>query len=618
MFFIARLILRFIILNPVRFFYRLRRICGYKVPKYGGALVLPNHISYIDSFIMDFSCPRKMRFLTLDKYVANPLLGWFLVVFRTIPIDRSKARDAIDKVSEALKNEDLVCIYPEGGMTRSGLLNELKRGPELMARRADKPVIPTYIDGVWGSIFSYEGGRFFKKWPKQMFRPTQVAFGDPIEAEDATTERIFEGMLAASVDAVAARRCFEKNLETAVISSLKKGRGKEFSYEYGKEARRWSRAKFLGIAMGIARRWINNAPDSRERIGILLPPGPIPAVINLGLFLAGKTPVTLPFNLSAEQVEMLAQEMEELGIRTVITSNAFMPHLIDFWRGDEGRFIDIKNEISGASSFMLSQEHFFSKIEPAWLTTWRIDLQERDKHREAIGFIEEPGKPAVFLTSHELHRNAIQVISGDHIRKGDSIFSETPMNTIVGQMMNLWVPILNQGRSLCRSYSKRTDAKLLKAIVEGQQANVIVGDQDFYQSIDEDQNLNLPHLRFAMVFDKELDWNLLGELEKSLELDFAPGWCFAGRIVTLSLNSEVEPPEGSIELMDRKSGSVGRFLPGIAGRRKDDRFYIRFDSTMVSKQDFIKGNKISEANEIWLEVGEGAYLDKQGFFFVNS
>ena len=126
------------------------------------------------------------------------------------------------------------------------------------------------------------------------------------------------------------------------MRSLKRGRRRPLFVEYGRDgARRWSRGAMLALAVAVARRWMNRAPEPDQRIGILLPPGPTTAAIQMGLFLSGKTPVNLPFTIDQRETEALAGAIAPLGIRTVITSRAFMPHLADFWQGDEGVFIDM-------------------------------------------------------------------------------------------------------------------------------------------------------------------------------------------------------------------------------------------------------------------------------------
>jgi acyl-[acyl-carrier-protein]-phospholipid O-acyltransferase/long-chain-fatty-acid--[acyl-carrier-protein] ligase len=115
-----------------------------------------------------------------------------------VPISPTRAKDAIRLVSEALESGHVVCLFPEGELTRTGTMQEIKKGFELMARRAGTPVVPMWIDGAWGSVFSFERGRFFKKVPYHLPYPLTVVVAPPLAASEATAERVRESWQHAS------------------------------------------------------------------------------------------------------------------------------------------------------------------------------------------------------------------------------------------------------------------------------------------------------------------------------------------------------------------------------------------------------------------------------------
>ena len=89
-------------------------------------------------------------------------------------------RSAIDTAREALNDGELVCIFPEGGISRSGQLQTFKPGVLEILKGADAAVVPVYLDELWGSIFSFRGGKFFWKWPELGPRRVSIWFGKPI------------------------------------------------------------------------------------------------------------------------------------------------------------------------------------------------------------------------------------------------------------------------------------------------------------------------------------------------------------------------------------------------------------------------------------------------------
>ena len=88
--------------------------------------------------------------------------------------------ESIRAAREALQQGELVCIFPEGGISRSGEIQEFRPGFLAILKDTDVPVVPVYLGGLWGSIFSYEGGKFFWKWPKHWRHPVSIRFGRPI------------------------------------------------------------------------------------------------------------------------------------------------------------------------------------------------------------------------------------------------------------------------------------------------------------------------------------------------------------------------------------------------------------------------------------------------------
>ncbi|WP_193213484.1 MFS transporter [Luteolibacter marinus] len=207
--FIIRLLpsdfVRVIGLMLLRLFYRIRSSGTHHLPEKGGALLLPNHITWGDAFFLTAASPRPIRFIMEEGFMGTRAIRVFCQLFDTVPISSAKPREALRAASDALKRGDLVCIFPEGQLTRTGTLQELKRGFELIARQAGCPMVPVWTDGAWGSILSFERNRFFKKWPRRLRYGISVAFGEPIAPKEADPERVRIGMLEASAIALDAR-----------------------------------------------------------------------------------------------------------------------------------------------------------------------------------------------------------------------------------------------------------------------------------------------------------------------------------------------------------------------------------------------------------------------------
>lgn len=175
------------------------RIEGLENVPEGGALIVANHVSWADGVLLGLACPRHPRMIAFAQYFDNPWLGWFGRLGRIIPIGTSRKSmvESIRLARTALQSGELVCIFPEGGISRTGEMQEFRPGFLSILKDTDAPVVPAYLDGLWGSIFSYEGGKFFWKWPKKWRHVVSIRFGLPIR-EPASAEQVREAVLELS------------------------------------------------------------------------------------------------------------------------------------------------------------------------------------------------------------------------------------------------------------------------------------------------------------------------------------------------------------------------------------------------------------------------------------
>ena len=170
-------------------FYRVRVEGDENVPE-GGALLVANHISWLDGVLFGLACPRHPRMIAYADYFNNRWLNWFGRVGRIIPIGatRKSMVESIRTARGALQDGELVGIFPEGGITRTGQMEEFRPGFLSILKETGAPVVPVYLDGLWGSVFSYEGGKFFWKLPKRWRYPVSIRFGRPIHAPESVEQ----------------------------------------------------------------------------------------------------------------------------------------------------------------------------------------------------------------------------------------------------------------------------------------------------------------------------------------------------------------------------------------------------------------------------------------------
>ena len=185
--------------------YDLRVVGRENVPKTGPVLLVSNHVSWYDGFFLAATIPRKGTAMVNANVFGWPVVGYLArrCGLISVPYSGPKAqRAAIETCRKALDEGRLLGIFPEGQLTRTGTTGVFHRGLEvILAKREYVAVVPVYLDNVWGSLLSFEGGRFFTKWPKGWRRTVAVAFGPPV----VPPRDVFRVRQAVLVQGVAAR-----------------------------------------------------------------------------------------------------------------------------------------------------------------------------------------------------------------------------------------------------------------------------------------------------------------------------------------------------------------------------------------------------------------------------
>lgn len=189
--------IRFMVWMASHTMYRVTHQDLKHIPQEGAAVIVCNHVSYVDALLIAGACPRPIRFVMDHNIFKNPVLGWFFRMVRAIPIapvhqSEETYHRAFDAISAALENGELVCIFPEGKLTKSGEINEFKGGIEKIIKRNPVPVIPMALQGLWGSFFSHKDKAAFTKPPKRFWSRVKIIAGQSIAAENASAASLYE------------------------------------------------------------------------------------------------------------------------------------------------------------------------------------------------------------------------------------------------------------------------------------------------------------------------------------------------------------------------------------------------------------------------------------------
>ena len=309
---------RFLLIGLAHTIYRVRVLGRSNVPSEGGALLVPNHVSFADGLFLFASTDRPIRFVVYAPFFDRPIMGWFLRSMKAIPISTSGGPKmilhAFREAGKALDNGELVCLFPEGQLTRTGMMAPFQRGLQRIVKGRTTPIIPVHLDRLMGSIFSPASHR---RWPERLPYPVTVSFGTPMHP-DSSLHELRQAICELGQEAWSYRRYDRRPLHHEFVRQVRRHPWKLAVADF--QTPRVSYLKALAGALAIARalrlRW-----KDQSTVGILLPSSVGGALVNLAATLAGKTVVNLNFTAGRAGMESAATQAD---LRTVVTSRAFL------------------------------------------------------------------------------------------------------------------------------------------------------------------------------------------------------------------------------------------------------------------------------------------------------
>ena len=608
----------------VRLTYRATAL-GLKHLPEGGFLLLPNHISFVDALVLQLACPRHIRYIIDEEFYRNRVLYPILRLAGCIPITSRRAKDAMRAAAEAIRAGDVVCLFPEGQLTRSGTLLRLHRGYEIIARQADAPVVPVWLDQLWGSIFSYQGGKFFKKWPAQIPYRVTVAFGKPLQAEAADIATVREELLKLGELCYSRRAALDRNLAEACVRGLKRH---PFAIGVidGMDQSRLSHSKLLGAAAALSRYLRKEFPDD-ERIAIVLPAGKGAVVANLAVALAGKVPVGLNFTSGRAAIE---SSIKRASLRVAISATPFIQRLADFPWPEHILKLD---ELMPQMKPQILQWLIMSILLPAALLLRILKIPKRGGHKEAVLLFTSgsSGEPkGVVLT----HRNIIGNVSQFNVlldaKKDDAILASLPFFHSFGSTVTLWYALIEGVRIV--TYPNPLEAAKNAALIDKYKLTLLLATPTFLRAyLRKAEPDQLRSLRLVITGAEKLPLDLAKSFEERFGKKVFEGYGLTETAPVVSVNLPEPPPTKPGEQVQPSArvGSVGKMAPGIAAEIREpetDRKLSLHETGML----WLRGPNIFEGylhdpertaevlHDGWFKTGDIGRFDEDGFLYIEG
>ncbi|MBX3750309.1 MAG: AMP-binding protein [Opitutaceae bacterium] len=610
-----------------RTLYRVRFRGHEHIPTEGGAVLIVNHLSYIDPVVLQLACPRPIRFIGHKSLRSNPFFDWIFRLSGALSISAGKPAEAIRLAIKAVEAGEIVAVFPEGQISRTGQLMGIRRGFEVIARKANVPIIPAYIDGVWGSVFSFAGNSYLWKSPRLMPTHVFVQFGAPIPLEQATPAHARKVLLDLGAEAFDERPVLRRHLGRECVRSLVKHPGRLAIVDRTAERKPVKAGQLVAAAAALSRHIRRTIPE--RRVGIVLPPGAGAFIANLAVICAGKIPVNLNFTAGRAALEA---SMKIAGVVTVLSADAVRQKVPNFpW---PERTLDLRVVIAE----MGGKKAILPWLVLAWImpNQWFASLLGLPKvgDREEAGLLFTSGSSGepkgVALSHRNILANCTQISSLSILPEDASMVGCLPLFHSMGFTVTLWY-VLIRGCRVVTVPSPLDTRRIIEAIRD-EGATVLLGAPTFIRPIlRKAQPGELRSLELVVTGAEKLPDDLYREFLERFHIEIMQGYGLTETTPASNIN-QPHPPITTATAepqIGKRPGSTGRLLPGMTVRivhpetgeevPTGDQGIVWFKGANVFSGYLDDPNKTQAAfRNGWFVTGDLGRLDEEGFLFIEG
>jgi len=604
--------------------YKVRVHQRHNLPETGAALLAPNHISWIDGLLLIAISPRPIRIVISQDFITNWWTKSLAQVMGAIPIRRrapKATRTAIETAREALNNGELVCIFPEGGITRSGQLQAFRPGTLDLLKGTSAPIIPVYLDELWGSIFTFRGGRFFWKWPRLWSRKVSIWFGENLEAP-ANIHQVRQAVQDLGADAVSGRK---ERMMVLPRLMLRKCRKALFRFKLADSLGTTVTGGTLLMRTLILRRLLLREvlQEDEKYVGILIPPTVGGVITNAAVTLSGRVAANLNYTVSND---ILNTCIRKAGIRHVLTTRKVLEKF-DFDIDAEVVLLDdfkakvtTGDKLAGAIMAYATPLPLLERMLGVHKLTGTDELT-------VIFTSGSTGDPkGVVLSNHNIGSNVEAIDQVVHLRSDDTLLGVLPFFHSFGYMVTLWTVLGLDVR--CVYHTNPQEAKQVGKLSRKWGVTVLLATPTFLRLyLRRCEREDFAKLDLAVAGAEKLPVALSDAFEEKFGVRPVEGYGATELSPLVSVN--VPASRSQTSTVDCKEGTVGRPVPGVSAKivdpdTREDLPVGTAGMLLIKGPNLMQGYlgdavKTAEVmHDGWYVSGDIAQIDKDGFIQITG
>lgn len=627
-------LLRFIALVAMRLFYRLRIIGAENLPIEGPALLIPNHVTWVDALLLTATNQRRIRFVMERRIYDTPLLRGLFRLLGVIPVSSEDGKKGLlefmKQARAALDEGYMVCIFAEGALTRNGMLREFRGGFERIVKGTDYPIIPVYIGGAWGSILSYAHGRLLSCLPAFSPYPMTILFGTPMPATSTAME-VRQAVMELSCDYFDSRKPRRRPLEQYFIQAARQNWGRRAVADTSGKSLTYGRTLAGAVALAGKLEGMLSAIEPKAgaassaptgHVGLLLPPSVGGVLTNLALSLLGRIPVNLNYTAAEGS---LRSAVQQCGITTIIASRAFLEKVPSLPRLDGMIMLeDILPSISATDKLLALLK---ARLFPVRLLCNRENFSA-DSVATVIFSSGSTGEPkGVMLSHHNIMSNIEAFRMVFRATLNDNVCSALPFFHSLGFTATLWFPLVT-GFSAAY-HSNPMDGEKIAQVVREHKSTLLLATPTFLLAyLRRAKKEDFSTLRLVITGAEKLKAKVADVFEEKFGVRPMEGYGATelSPVITLSL-PDVEV--GGVRQYGAKEGSVGHPIPGVAIRVVDPEnstplkpgeaglMLVRGPNVMLGYLG--QAGKTAEViRDGWYVTGDIGVMDDDGFIRITD
>lgn len=603
------------------------------LPKTGGTLLLGNHISWIDWAMIQIASPRPVRFVMLRSIYEQWYLKPIFKFFGVIPISSGQSKESLVKINELLKAGEVVCLFPEGAISRTGSLGLFHGGFERVIEDVEGVIVPFYLHGLWGSRLSRAGSEKLRNnTSRGLRREVIVTFGNVLPM-NTKAEELKQKIFELSFEAWEHHTKKFDPLPLAWMRSAKEHLGAPCVIDTtGVEL---SHGKVMAATASFAHSM--RKIDSAKNVALLLPASSAAIIANMAVMLNGQTVVNLNFTTSVAAIQA---GVSNAAIKTVYTSEKFVEKL-------KSRGLDVDGMLHGLqiiylehlqkeiSKPLLALSFLLARILPAYAFYRLFGRKVSINDPAAILFSSgSEGTPKGIVLSHRNFMANIKQISDVlKTRDDDLVMGSLPPFHSFGLTVTTLLPLVEGIPVVC--HPDPTDVVAIAKAVARHKVTIMCGTATFlrlYTKNKKVQPLMLDSLRIVVAGAEKLASDVREEFLTKFNKVIYEGYGATETTPVASVNipDQLDMNDWHVQT-GNKIGTVGLPLPGCSFRIVDpatsqtlsagEDGLILISGTQVmtgylNDDEKTKSVIVELDGRRWYKTGDKGHLDTDGFLTI--